>query len=67
MDRVAETAGLVGGFTFTGTSRHFVQYRDAAAPFGYDATQLISTDAPLVLLKRRPSSRSAFANGRSCS
>jgi hypothetical protein len=49
MDRVAETARLVGGFTFTGTSRHFVQYRDAAAPFGYDATQLISTDEALVL------------------
>ncbi len=49
MDRVSETARLVGGFAFTGTSRHFVQYRDAAAPFGYDATQLISTDAALVL------------------
>jgi hypothetical protein len=49
MDRIAETARLVGGYAFTGTSRHFVQYRDAAAPFGYDATQLISTDAPLVL------------------
>ncbi len=49
MDRVAETARLVGGFTFTGTSRHFVQYRDAAAPFGYDATQLITTDAALAL------------------
>lgn len=53
MDRVAETARLVGGFTFTGTSRHFVQYRDAAAPFGYDATQLISTDAPLALYHDR--------------
>ena len=31
MDRVSETARLVGGFAFTGTSRHFVQYRDAAA------------------------------------
>lgn len=49
MDRVAETARLVGGYTFTGTSRHFVQYRDAAAPFGYDAQQLISTDAALAL------------------
>jgi len=29
MDRVADVARLVGGFTFTGTSRHFVQYRDA--------------------------------------
>lgn len=53
MDRVAETARLVGGFTFTGTSRHFVQYRDAAAPFGYDATRLISADAPLVLYHDR--------------
>ncbi len=49
MDRVAETARLVGGFTFTGTSRHFVQYRDASAPFGYDATQLLATDAALAL------------------
>lgn len=53
MDRVAETARLVGGFTFTGTSRHYVQYRDAAAPFGYDATQLISTDAALALYHDR--------------
>lgn len=49
MDRVAETARLVGGFTFTGTSRHFVQYRDAGAPFGYDATQLLPTELPLCL------------------
>ena len=42
MDRMAETARLVGGSTFTGTSRHFVQYRDAAAPFGYDATELLA-------------------------
>ncbi len=49
MDRLAETARLVGGFSFTGTSRHFVQYRDAAAPFGYDAGQLLPSDAALVL------------------
>jgi hypothetical protein len=49
MDRMADTARLVGGFTFTGTSRHFVQYRDAAAPFGYDANQLLTTDAELAL------------------
>lgn len=49
MDRMAETARLVGGFTFTGTSRHFVQYRDAGAPFGYDASQLAATDAALAL------------------
>ncbi|MBK7580374.1 MAG: hypothetical protein IPI67_09240 [Myxococcales bacterium] len=49
MDRVAEVARLTGGFTFTGTSRHFVQYRDAAAPFGYDAQEISSTDAALAL------------------
>jgi hypothetical protein len=53
MDRLAETARLVGGFTFTGTARHFVQYRDAAAPFGYDATELLSTDAALALYHER--------------
>lgn len=49
MDRIAETSRLVGGFSFTGTSRHFVQYRDAAAPFGYDAAELMSTDSALAL------------------
>jgi hypothetical protein len=49
MDRVSEVARLTGGFTFTGTSRHFVQYRDAAAPFGYDAREITATDAPLAL------------------
>jgi hypothetical protein len=49
MDRMAETARLVGGFTFTGTSRHFVQYRDAGAPFGYDASQLLGSENALVL------------------
>lgn len=49
MDRIAETARLVGGYTFTGASRHFVQYRDAAAPFGYDAAQLLATDNAFAL------------------
>jgi hypothetical protein len=53
MDRLAETARLVGGFTFTGTARHFVQYRDAAGPFGYDATELLPTDAALALYHDR--------------
>src|ERR1700690_1459344 len=53
MDRVAETARLVGGFTFTGTSRHFVQYRDVGAPFGYDAGQLLVTDSALALYHDR--------------
>ena len=49
MDRMADTARLVGGFTFTGTSRHFVQYRDASAPFGYDAHDLLSTDSAVAV------------------
>jgi hypothetical protein len=49
MDRVAEVARLSGGYTFTGTKRHFVQYRDAAAPFGYDVREIAPTDAPLAL------------------
>jgi hypothetical protein len=53
MDRVAEIARLVGGSAFTGTSRHFVQYRDAAAPFGYDVADLATTDAPLALYHDR--------------
>jgi hypothetical protein len=53
MDRLAETARLVGGFTFTGTSRHFVKYRDAGAPFGYDATELLATDAAVALYHDR--------------
>src|SRR5438552_15656421 len=53
MDRVADVARLVGGFTFTGTSRHFVQYRDAGAPFGYDAPELLATAARLALHHER--------------
>ncbi len=49
MDSIAEIARLAGGYTFTGTSRHFVQYRDAAAPFGYDIPQIAPTDAALAL------------------
>ena len=49
MDRLAELARLAGGYTFTGTKRHFVQYRDAAAPFGYDVREIQPTDAPFAL------------------
>lgn len=49
MDRVGEVARLAGGYVFTGTKRHFVQYRDAAAPFGYDVREIAATEAPLAL------------------
>jgi hypothetical protein len=35
-DLVAHAARLSGGQLFTGSGRHFVQYRDARAPLGYD-------------------------------
>lgn len=53
MDRLADAARLVMGYAFTGTSRHFVQYRDAGAPFGYDANELLSTSSALVLYHDR--------------
>ena len=49
MDRVSEVARLAGGYTFTGTSRHFVQYRDAEAPFGYDVSELLADEASYAL------------------
>jgi hypothetical protein len=49
LDRIAEVARLAGGYSFTGTTRHFVQYRDAAAPFGYDVAQILPSDAALAL------------------
>lgn len=49
LDRVSELARLSGAYTFTGTSRHFVQYRDAAAPFGYDVAEIAPSDAAVAL------------------
>ena len=49
MDRVAGVAKLAGGLVFTGTSRHFVKYRDAASPLGYDVQELLDDPADYVL------------------
>ncbi|MFO0565373.1 MAG: hypothetical protein U0263_06910 [Polyangiaceae bacterium] len=64
MDRVADVARLAGGFTFTGPSRHVVQYRDSAAPFGYDAQDISATDAALALTTT-PSRRRTTSSGPS--
>jgi hypothetical protein len=37
-DVIAHAARLAGGQLFTGSGRHFVQYRDPRAPLGYDVT-----------------------------
>lgn len=49
MDRVAAIARLAGGLVFTGTSRHFVKYRDAASPLGYDVSELFDQPADAIV------------------
>src|SRR4051812_22977362 len=44
LDRAARIAGLFGGLSFTGSGKHFVKYRDARSPLGYDVGAL-HTDA----------------------
>jgi hypothetical protein len=45
LDRAARCARLAGGAVFTGTSRHFVAYRDERSPYGYDTIDLGSPPA----------------------
>jgi len=49
MDRFSEVARATLGHTFVGSNRHFVQYRDASAPFGYDVPELLSVEGDYVL------------------
>lgn len=49
MDRVAQVARLAGGDVFTGTQRHFVRYRDARSPLGYDIVEIVDAKADVVL------------------
>jgi hypothetical protein len=49
MDRIASVAKLAGGLVFTGTARHFVKYRDAASPLGYDVEELLDERTDVVL------------------
>ncbi len=53
MDRIAAVARLIGGMVFTGSGRHFVKYRDAQAPFGYDAGDLLPDPGDLALYHDR--------------
>jgi hypothetical protein len=48
-DVVAHGARLAGGQTFTGTGRHFVQFRDAHAPLGYDVAAPVEGAGDLIL------------------
>lgn len=49
MDRCAAIAKMLGGLAFTGTSRHFVKYRDASSPLGYDTDRLLPSGGDLAL------------------
>lgn len=49
MDRCAGIAKMLGGLAFTGTSRHFVKYRDASSPLGYDADRLLPSGGDIAL------------------
>jgi hypothetical protein len=62
MDRVASVAKLAGGLVFTGTARHFVKYRDAASPLGYDVEEVVDDRADIVLY--HDSFRQAYAFDR---
>ena len=48
-DVVAQAVRLAGGQTFTGTGRHFVQFRDARAPLGYDVAAPVEGAGDLIL------------------
>ena len=48
-DTVAQVANLMQGLTFTGSSKHFVQYRDSRSPLGYDVDALHSGAGDYVL------------------
>lgn len=53
MDRLAAIARLMSAMVFTGSSRHFVKYRDAQAPFGYDIAELIADPGDIALYHDR--------------
>lgn len=40
VDRASRCARLVGASAFTGTSKHFVKYRDERSPYGYDVSEI---------------------------
>lgn len=48
-DALARAARTAGGQCFTGSGRHFVQYRDGRAPLGYDVDALVAGEGDLAL------------------
>lgn len=48
-DGLAQIAMLLGGLTFTGTSKHFIKYRDHRSPLGYDVDNIHSDPGDFIL------------------
>jgi hypothetical protein len=48
-DGLAATAALMGGLSFTGTTKHFVRYRDSRSPLGYDVESLHAGQGDYIL------------------
>lgn len=48
-DGIRGVATLMGGLTFTGSTKHFVQLRDSRAPLGYDVDGLHADKADFIL------------------
>ncbi len=49
LDRAARISSLFGGLCFTGSGKHYVRYRDNAAPLGYDIHALSADPADFIL------------------
>jgi hypothetical protein len=49
MDNASKIAKLVDGHLFTGSTKHYVAYRDSAAPLGYDVRELLRGEADFAL------------------
>lgn len=64
MDAVSRCARLVGSTLFTGTAKHFVQYRDERAPYGYDAAEIVAlAGGAQVMIHARDYTQSYFHEG----
>jgi hypothetical protein len=48
-ETAARAARLARGQLFTGAGKHFVQFRDAQAPLGYDVDTLVDTEGDVIL------------------
>ena len=48
-DGIAAAAALIGGLTFTGSAKHYVKYRDAGSPLGYDIDTLHAGGGAFIL------------------